>query len=124
MALTTATSVIRGPTTSCRSGRAGAIARTQPQAYLPVLRATATKRLLTLNCRRSPPGSPCRRGLRANFRQDVRTATARTRASPARRIGTFVNQRTHPLRDAAGGSLPDLSNGGAQTVGQNNFESI
>jgi len=29
-----------------------------------------------------------------------------------------------PLRDAAGGTLPDLSNGGAQIIGQNDFESI
>ncbi len=29
-----------------------------------------------------------------------------------------------PLRDDAGGTLPDLSNGGAQIIGQNDFESI
>jgi len=49
-----------------------------------------------------------------------------SRPAPRRQeFGSALSiRRTHALRDAAGGTLPDLSNGGAQIIGQNDFESI
>jgi iron complex outermembrane recepter protein len=62
-----------------------------------------------------------------NFRQDVSNGNGSNFApcTPPAESGTLCqSDGLTPLRDAAGGTLPDLSNGGAQIIGQNNFESI
>lgn len=62
-----------------------------------------------------------------NFRQDVSNGNASDFApcTPAADSGALCqSDGLTPLRDAAGGTLPDLSDGGARIIGQNNFESI
>jgi len=62
-----------------------------------------------------------------NYRQDVSNGNGSNFApcTPTAESGTLCqSDGLTPLRDAAGGTLPDLSNGGPQIVGQNNFDSI
>jgi iron complex outermembrane receptor protein len=62
-----------------------------------------------------------------NYRQDVSNGNGSNFMSctpPADAGDLCQSDGLTPLRNAAGGTLPDLSNGGAQIIGQNDFESI
>jgi iron complex outermembrane receptor protein len=62
-----------------------------------------------------------------NYRQDVSNGNGSNFVpctSPADAGVLCQSDGLTPLRDAAGGTLPDVSSGGTQIIGQNNFESI
>jgi iron complex outermembrane receptor protein len=62
-----------------------------------------------------------------NYRQDVSNGNSSNfmPCTPPADAGALCqSDGLTPLRNAAGGTLPDLSNGGARIIGQNNFESI
>jgi iron complex outermembrane receptor protein len=84
---------------------------------------------LTLNVSRAlaPTRSVQGVGYVRNYRQDVSNGNAANfvPCTPSADLGVLCqSDGVTPLRDAAGGTLPDLSNGGERIVGQNNFESI
>ncbi|HLZ99475.1 MAG TPA: TonB-dependent receptor [Steroidobacteraceae bacterium] len=84
---------------------------------------------LTLNVSRTlVPGLAVQGvGYTRNYRQDVSNGNGSNfiRCTPPAESGTLCqSDGLTPLRDVSGGALPDLSNGGARIVGQNNFESI
>jgi iron complex outermembrane receptor protein len=66
-------------------------------------------------------------GYLRNYRQDVSNGNGSNFlacTAPAESGALCQSDGLTPLRNAAGGVLPDLSNGGAGIIGQNNFESI
>ncbi len=84
---------------------------------------------VTLNASYSPAGGLAAQGVGyfRNYRQTVSNGNGSnfTACTPAAYAATLCQaDGVTPLTDASGAALPDISNGGANILGRNNFESI